>query len=106
MHTDFFFCNVLLPTFLISFFLFSPKGSKGEHGADGEAGQKGDQVRTYFVNNLKGHHCFSWMNFILPFLTSPLGSPSFEVGIFFEPHFRGFHLDSCGSLSHSSSPVI
>lgn len=64
------------------FLSFSSKGSKGERGADGETGQKGDQVRTYFVKNLKRHHCFSQMNFILPFLTSPLGSPLFEVGIF------------------------
>lgn len=53
MHTNFLVCNVVLAKFPISFFLFSPKGSKGERGADGEIGQKGDQVRTSFVMNLK-----------------------------------------------------
>lgn len=78
-----FFCNVILPKFPVSFFFFfSPKGSKGERGADGEIGQKGDQVRIYFMMNLKRHHCFSSMNFILPFPMSPLASSWPAVGLF------------------------
>lgn len=68
-------------------FFFSPKGSKGERGADGEIGQKGDQVRMYFMMNLKRHHCFSSMNFILPFPMSPLASSWPAVGLFFNHTF-------------------
>lgn len=46
-----FFHKGALARFSVIFFFFSPKGNKGEHGADGEIGQKGDQVRAYFIIN-------------------------------------------------------
>lgn len=88
-----------------NFLSFAPKGSKGDHGADGEAGGKGDQVRgDPALSRSAQERPWPPGRFACRVDITPCPAFACRRTFLAKSHLRGFPPDASGSLSRSPPP--